>query len=64
VQLDDLPTAVLGVGPGTSLADKVADVQTALGEGDLAMACAGLRAFADQVRAQSGKSLTSEQATA
>jgi hypothetical protein len=63
-QLDGLAAAVVGVGPGDSLADKAADVQAALGEGDLAKACESLRALVNQVRAQSGKSLTSDQTAA
>ena len=40
-QFVDLLTAVTGVGPGTSLADKVIQAQTALGANHVADACSG-----------------------
>jgi hypothetical protein len=63
-QLDDLLTAVTRVGPGTSLADKLHEVQSAPANGDNAGACGGIKAFANQVKAQSGKSISEEQASA
>jgi hypothetical protein len=60
-QLDDLLAAVAAIGPGGSLADKVHDVQSALAKGAGAKACDGLGAFLNQVKAQSGKTLSSEQ---
>jgi probable HAF family extracellular repeat protein len=56
-QLDDLAEAVMGVGPGTSLADKVQAAQTALTDGDDTGACEILNAFTNQVEAQSGKGI-------
>jgi probable HAF family extracellular repeat protein len=62
-QLDDLAEAVIGVGPGTSLADKVEAAQMALTDGDDTLACEILNAFINQVTAQTGKSI-SDPATA
>jgi hypothetical protein len=56
-QLADLAKAVKGVGPGTSLADKVAAAQAYLAAGDKTDACGTLNAFINEVRAQSGKSI-------
>jgi len=57
-QLADLGVAVDGVGPGTSLADKIADAQAALSAGESGEACEILAAFGHQVEAQSGKSIS------
>lgn len=58
--LEELGTAVTGVGPGSSLADKINLVQTYLAVPDVQSACAMLNAFQNQVRAQRGKKLTVE----
>jgi len=55
--LSDLANAVKGVGPGTSLADKVASVQSDLALEDTSDACGTLNAFIHEVKAQSGKSI-------
>jgi probable HAF family extracellular repeat protein len=55
--LADLGTAVQGVGPGTSLADKVKAAQTALAKNDIPGTCSILNAFINQVKAQRGKSI-------
>ena len=62
-QLDDLVTAVVGIGPGTSLADKVDRAKTALAGGDEDTACEILAAFAHQVDAQTGVSISASIAT-
>ena len=54
-QLTDLYEAVLGVGPGKSLADKVRQAQAYLTAQQLTDACAKLDSFIREVRAQSGK---------
>jgi hypothetical protein len=56
-QLADLFIAVQGVGPGTSLADKVAAIQSAVAAGQAADACEELTAFVNEVRAQAGKKI-------
>jgi hypothetical protein len=61
-QLNDLLTAVQGVGPGTSLAGKVQQAQTALAAGDVADTCGTLGAFIHEVQAQAGKSISNAQA--
>jgi streptogramin lyase len=61
-QLGDLIAAVIGLGPGQSMSDKLAAARTALESGNLAEACATLGAFANEVAAQSGKRLTAAQA--
>jgi VCBS repeat protein/FG-GAP repeat protein len=53
-----------GVGPGTSLSDKVLRIRGLLEEGEIRAACATLRAFTREVRAQTGKSISSNQAVA
>ena len=57
-QLADLGDAVVGVGPGKSLAGKVREAQSALDDGDVAEACAILGAFANEVNAQTGKKIS------
>jgi hypothetical protein len=56
-QLADLGNAVKGVGPGTSLADKVKNAQAALAKNNVRGTCSILAAFISQVRAQAGKSI-------
>ncbi len=62
-QLIDLANAVNGVGPGTSLADKVASVQFYLAWGDVGDACGTLTAFIHEVDGQSAKSVPASTAT-
>ena len=57
-QLDDLAVAVDGVGPGKSLSGKVSAIQNDLAEDDTAGACATLGAFISEVRAQTGKKIS------
>lgn len=57
-QLATLLHDVQGVGPGTSLADKVTAAQAAYTAGDPARTCEILNAFINQVKAQTGKSIT------
>lgn len=61
-QLADLLAAVTGVGPGTSLADKVTLVASDVAANDPTDACSILNAFIHEVDAQSGKSIPSRQA--
>jgi X-Pro dipeptidyl-peptidase len=61
-QLDTLLTAVTGVGPGKSFADKVKSVQADVGSAQMARACLDLRGFVDEVKAQSGKKVTTAKA--
>ena len=49
-QLVDLFDKVIGVGSGTSLADKVGDAQRELAQGDIAGTYGNLRAFINQVK--------------
>jgi HYR domain len=56
-QLSDLASAVRGVGPGASLAHKVAAAEAALAKGEKRKACRSLEAFRDEVRAQAGKTI-------
>ena len=60
--LEQLGTAVVGVGPGNSLADKVALAQTYFAASDVEATCAVLTDFMNQVSAQRGKKLTLETA--
>ncbi len=60
--LDDLIADVAGIGPGTSLLDKLTAAKAALDAGNQAGACDKLAAFVKQVQAQSGKKLTAERA--
>jgi YVTN family beta-propeller protein len=61
-QLTDLLAAVSGVGPGTSLADKVRRAQTYLAANDLPHACSTLAALINEVSALSGNTIPSPQA--
>jgi hypothetical protein len=63
-QLADLYHAVQGVGPGSSLADKVSQAQSDLAAGDVTDASSTLGAFINEVTAQSGKSIPAGQASA
>jgi streptogramin lyase len=62
-QLGDLADAVVGVGPGHSLAGKVAAIQGYVAADDTADACAALGAFINEVDAQTGKKISSAQAS-
>jgi hypothetical protein len=57
ILLELLHSAVIGVGPGRSLADKVAIVQAYLAGSDIRSACLTLDAFENEVRAQRGKKI-------
>jgi hypothetical protein len=61
-QLLSLASAVQGVGPGTSLLDKVHAAQSSLNSGNIGGACTGLAAFTQEVHAQAGKSFPAPQA--
>jgi hypothetical protein len=61
-QLADLLTAVTGIGPGTSLADKASQGEAYLVANDVADACSTLAAFINEVKAQSGITLLTSQA--
>ena len=56
-ELDELAAAVAGVGPGQSLARKVAAITADAASADTAGACAGLVTFGSEVSVQSGKKL-------
>lgn len=62
-QLAALHQAVTGVGPGSSLADKIAQAQADVAAGDSTDAISTLTAFINEVTAQSGKSIPSGQAS-
>ena len=62
-QLTDLGQAVQGVGPGTSLAGKIAQAQAYLAAGDITGASSTLDAFIHEVTAQTGKSIPPGQAS-
>jgi len=57
-QLQDLAAAVNSAGPGSSFANKVAQIQAAVAANDRAGACNALSAFINQANAQSGKSIS------
>jgi hypothetical protein len=59
---DALHAAVTGVGPGHSLADKVALAKSYFDAGDTADACGTLNGFINEVKAQTGKKITPAQA--
>lgn len=63
-QLGDLAGAVAGVGPGKSLASKVAVIAHEVAANETSDACADLVSFENEVRAQSGKKLGDGQAAA
>ena len=58
--LSQLATDVAGVGPGRSLADKVALAQTYYAAPNVQATCTVLTGFVNEVRAQRGKKLTTE----
>jgi hypothetical protein len=62
--LQQLLTDSTGVGPGKSLANKATLAQTYHEVGDIRSTCAVLKSFLHEVRAQSGKKLTIDQAEA
>jgi streptogramin lyase len=57
-QLLSLATALVGVGPGNSLAGKLSDAQAALSANDVAGTCAILGAFEHEVNAETGKKIS------
>lgn len=57
-----LAVQVVGVGPGASLSDKVAQIQASLNAYDHAGACTDLTSFINEVNAQTGKTIISVQA--
>jgi hypothetical protein len=61
-QLTSLGSAVTGVGPGTSLAAKVNQIQAYVAANDQSDACGTLGAFMHEVNAQTGKKITADQA--
>ena len=63
-QLADLEARVSGIGPGTSLGDKLRNAQVALESGDMHAACSILEAFVNQVTAQTRKSISPSTAAA
>ena len=63
-QLQALAVALNEVGPGTSLTDKLAQVQAALAGSDTTTAASILRAFMNEVRAQEGRKLSADTAAA
>lgn len=60
--LADLRTASTGVGPGTSLADKVSLAQSRYSAGDIAGTCSILADFISAVNAQTAKKITEGEA--
>lgn len=56
-QLTALRNAVQGVGPGTSLSDRITAAQSFLAAGNTAGACTQLTYFINDVRAQTGKAI-------
>jgi hypothetical protein len=62
-QLADLELAVSGVGPGRSLASKVRAARSSLSLGNAAAGVQSLRAFVQEVEAQSGKTIPADLAT-
>jgi hypothetical protein len=61
--LASLQHRVIGVGPGTSLYDKLGQAETYLAANDKADTCGVVGAFNHEVTAQSGKSITNSKAT-
>jgi polyvinyl alcohol dehydrogenase (cytochrome) len=57
-QLTTLLTAVTGVGPGTSLADKITATQGYVAAGDKTNACTTLATFVNLVKAQTNKKIS------
>ena len=63
-QAANLANAVVGVGPGSSLLNQIANVQAAISAGASPAAIGDLRAFENHVTAQAGKSITATTAKA
>jgi hypothetical protein len=63
-QLEDLGSAVVGVGAGNSLTTKVQQAEIYDLSGDTAGACSTLNALVNELHAQSGKKISSAQAQA
>jgi hypothetical protein len=63
-RLAELLDSVIGVGPGTSLADKVEAAQAMYAQGDEAGTCEILGALIKQVEAQSGQQIPATKANA
>lgn len=63
-QLASLHDAVVGIGPDTSLVDKISDAQTALARNNVTATRSILDAFINQVKAQFGKTISQNTATA
>jgi hypothetical protein len=61
-QLADLADAVTAVGPGRSLAAKVAAIQAYVAANDTAEACATLDAFVNEVNAQTDRKISTAHA--
>ena len=59
-QLEELGAAVIGVGPGNSLSNKIIQAQAFHAAADTQAACAMLNALLNQVQAQRGKKLSAE----
>ena len=62
-RLDQLAIDVESVGPGRSLRDKIASAQTYFAIPDINATCSTLRAFGNEVRAQSGKTIAADLAS-
>ena len=62
-QLSDLLAVVTGAGPGTSFAGKVRQIQGYAAASDKAHACGMLGALLNEVKAQTGKKLSTAQAS-
>jgi hypothetical protein len=62
-QLSDLLALVTGLAPGSSLAAKIQVALNAVQQGGNLQACSSLQAFINEVKAQSGKMLSTAQAT-
>jgi hypothetical protein len=60
--LADLLVAVTGKGPGTSLPDKVTQIQSYVADDDITDACAALSGFINEVKAQTDKHITASEA--
>jgi hypothetical protein len=58
-----LVTDSTGIGPGKALANKAKAIQTAVNAGQTAIACARITDYLALVKAQTGKKLTTDQAT-
>jgi hypothetical protein len=60
--LASLAASVIALGPGTSLADKVTKAQSFLTANDIPDVCSTLSAFVNEVKAQTGKTISTAQA--